>query len=101
MLYNSVMVFAAHQYESATGIHVYTRILSPPPTCLPPHPILPGCHWALALGALLHTSNLHLNIYLSYTKKATFLGTQCFPNLFFLEALPHVLQTCCKRRFRV
>ena len=29
------------------------------PLCLPLHPIPPGCHRALALGALHHTSNSH------------------------------------------
>ena len=42
-----------------------------PPSHLPPHPILPGCHRAWALGALLCTSNshclsvLHMIVYMS------------------------------------
>ena len=50
------MVFAIHQHDSATGARV------PPswtPSHLPPHPIPQGCPRALALGALLHASNLH------------------------------------------
>ena len=31
------MVWAIHQHESATGIHVYALVLSPPPP-FPPHP---------------------------------------------------------------
>ena len=56
------MDFAIHQHESALGIH-----MSPPSwnaTHLPPHPIPLGCHRALALGALPHTSNLTDNLYL-------------------------------------
>ena len=57
LLYNIVMVFAIHQYESAIGVHVSTH--SEPPCHLPPHPISPGYHRALALGALHHTANSH------------------------------------------
>ena len=51
------MDFAIHQHESALGMH-----MSPPSwnaTHLPPHPIPLGCHRALALGFLHHTSNTH------------------------------------------
>ena len=53
----TVMDFAIHQHELALGMH-----MSPPswnPTHLPPHPIPLGCHRALALGFLRHTSNTH------------------------------------------
>ena len=59
--YSIVMVFATHQYASVTGTDV-----SPPswiPSHLPPHPTPPGCHRALALGALRHTSNSHWVFY--------------------------------------
>ena len=52
------MIFAIHQHELAIDAHV-----TPPSpelsSSLPPHSILPGCHRALALGALHHTSNSH------------------------------------------
>ena len=60
LLYNTVitvMDFAMHQHESALGMH-----MSPPswnPSHLPPHPIPLGCHRAVALGFLYHTSNTH------------------------------------------
>ena len=52
-----MMIFAVHQHEPATGIHV-----SPHPETrshIPPHLIPLGCPRALALGALFHASNLH------------------------------------------
>ena len=51
------MVFAIHQLELTIEMHV-----SPypeHPSHLPPHPIPLGWPRALALGALLHTSNSH------------------------------------------
>ena len=51
-----VMVFAVHQHESATGIHV--SLHPEPHSHLPSHPIPLGCSRAPALGALLHASNL-------------------------------------------
>ena len=52
-----MMVFAIHRHESATGIHVFPH---PEPLFhLSPHPLPLGCLRALALGSLLHTSNLH------------------------------------------
>ena len=51
------MVFAIHQYESAIGIHVSTH--SETRSHRPPHPICPGCHRSLALGALHDTANSH------------------------------------------
>ena len=53
--YNIVMVFAIHQHESATVIHVSPHPEAP--FLLPPHPL--GCPRAPALGALLHALNLH------------------------------------------
>ena len=49
------MVFAIHQYESAMGTPVFPE----PHSHLPPYPIPLGCPRALALGVLLHASNLH------------------------------------------
>ena len=52
-----MVVFALHQRESATGVHV-----SPypeRPSHLPPHPIPLGYPRAPALSALFHASNLH------------------------------------------
>ena len=61
IVYSIVTAFAIHQHESAIGIH-----MPPPPPCQPElpsyhpsHPILPRCHRAPALGALLHASNSH------------------------------------------
>ena len=52
-----MVVFAIHRHESAMGVHVFSH--SEAPSHLPPHPIPLGCPRALALGALLHASNLH------------------------------------------
>jgi len=49
------MAFAIHQYEQAFGIHVSPPSWAPLP--LPPQPAPPGCHRALALGALRHASD--------------------------------------------
>ena len=51
------MAFGIHQYEFVTGTHVSSHPESP--FHLPPRPIPLGCPRALALGALLHASNLH------------------------------------------
>ena len=58
LLYITVMVFAIHQHESATGIHVSPQILTPASHLLH-HPIPLGCPRALALRGLLHALNLH------------------------------------------
>ena len=80
--------------------HRHTRvpsILSPPPTPLPPHPIPPGCHTALALGALLHTSNshwlfiLHMAIYMSQLFSQIISSSPSPPepkSLFFMSVAP-------------
>ena len=68
------------------------RILSPPPTCLPPHPIQgagSGCPASYIKLVLKYISFLY--------SESHFTGTQSFPNLFFPEALPHFLQRCCGR----
>ena len=52
-----MVVFAIHQHESASGIHVSP--LPEPSSHLLPHPIPLGCPSALTLSALLHASNLH------------------------------------------
>ena len=69
------MISAIRQYESAMGIHV-SPVSCEFPSHLPPHPVPPGCHRALALGALHHAPNsqwlsvLHMVIYMSqYTLK--------------------------------
>ena len=54
-----MIAFPIHQHESAIGIHVSAHPETP--TRLPPHPIPLGCHIALALGAVSHTSNLRLS----------------------------------------
>ena len=52
-----MVVFAIHQRESATGVHVSSQLQ--PPFYIPPHPIPLGCPRAPALSALLYASNLH------------------------------------------
>ena len=52
------MAFAVRQHESATGILV-SHHHPETPSHVPSHPIPLGCLRALALGALLHASNLH------------------------------------------
>ena len=51
------MLFTIHPHESATGTHVFPH--PELPSHLPPHLIPLGCPRALALGSLLHVSNLH------------------------------------------
>ena len=52
------MVFAIHQHEMATGIHVSPPILNLL-SHFTPHCIPLGCLRAPTLGALVHASNLH------------------------------------------
>ena len=55
MFYNTVLVSAIHQHDSAVGIH-----MSPPKqTSLPPHSTPLHCHRALDLSSLHHTANSH------------------------------------------
>ena len=57
MLYNIVVVFAIHQYESTTSAHVFPH--PEPPFHLLSHSI-PLCYpRATTLSALLHAFNLH------------------------------------------
>ena len=51
------MVFAIHQHELFTGIHVCSHPETP--SHLLPHPIPLGCPREPALGALEHASNFH------------------------------------------
>ena len=51
------MVFAIHQHELFTGIHVCPHPETP--SHLLPHPIPLGCPRKPALGALQHASNFH------------------------------------------
>ena len=51
-----MIVFSLEQHELATGAHESCH--PEPPSHLPAHPIPLGCPRALALGALLHASNL-------------------------------------------
>ena len=53
------MVFAIHQHELFTGIHVCSHPETP--SHLLPHPIPLGFPKAPTLGALLHASNSHLS----------------------------------------
>ena len=63
-----VMFFAIHQYESATGVHMFPHPETP--SHLPPYLIPLGCSRAPALSALLHalkllwSSVLHKIIYM-------------------------------------
>jgi len=57
LLYNTVKVFAILQHESAIGICISPPSLVPLPPLFPSHPL--GCHRALALGSLHHTSSFH------------------------------------------
>ena len=52
-----MVVFAIHQHESATGVHVFPYPESP--SYLTPHPLPLGCPRALVLSALLYAWNLH------------------------------------------
>ena len=83
------MVFAIHQYESAIGIHSSPLSHIPTPTSFPaltptptPSPAtnLPGCHRALALGALHHSSLTHwLSILHMVMYYASMLFSQIIP----------------------
>ena len=57
MLYNVVLVYAIHQYESALGIHM--SLCLEPPSHLPLHPTPRGCHRTPDLSSLCHTANFH------------------------------------------
>ena len=59
--HNIVMVFAIHQYEFATGIHVSHQILNPSPTCLPTLSlwVVPE-HWLWVPCFMLRTCTGHL-----------------------------------------
>ena len=71
--------FTVHQHESAIGIHV-----SPPSwTHLPPHPIPPGLHRAVALGALCHSSNSHWLSMLHRVIYVSMLFLPIIPSYFF------------------
>ena len=52
------MVSAIHQHESAIGIYISPFPIEPS-SHLPPHPTPLGCHRALALSSLHHTTNSH------------------------------------------
>ena len=84
------MGFAIYQCESAIGIHPEL------PSHIPPHSTPPGCHRALALGALLHTSNSHW-LPVSPVIRYVFLFSQIIPPspppaeskiLFFMSVSP-------------
>ena len=72
------MIFAIHQHELATGIHVSPS--SWMPFHLPPHPIPLGCPRAPALGALLRALNLHWPSILHMVMYMF----QCYPLTLFL-----------------
>ena len=65
-----MVVFAIHQHELATEVHV---------SYLPPYPIPLGCPRALALSALLHAFNSHwssilhmvIHMFLCYSLKSS------------------------------
>ena len=56
MLYNTVLVSAIHQHESAIDI---CPLPLKPPSDLPPHPTPLGCQRAPSLSSLCHTENSH------------------------------------------
>ena len=56
LLYNIIMASTIHQHESVIDIYRSPRF---EPSHLFPHHTPLGCHRALALGSLCHTSNSH------------------------------------------
>ena len=83
-----MMVFAIHQHESATGIHV-SPLRTEPPSHLPPHSIPLGYPRALTLGVLLHESILHWSSVL-YTVMYMFQCDSC------KSSHPHLLPLSLK-----
>ena len=95
------MVFAMHQHESATGIHVFPATHPEPPSHLPSHPIPLGCPRALVLSTQRHAFKLHwpsilhmvMYMFQCYSLKSSDLKHFCRPlqSSWGLDIIPVVL----------
>ena len=88
MLYNIVMVFAIHQHESATGIHV-----SSPPSWTSLPPLSPPCPSGLSqstnFGCSASCIKLALVVYFTYVYHS-FLTSHINVYVSFSLACPHI-----------
>ena len=66
--------------------YAYVCLLFPEiPSSLPPHPIPPGCHRALALRFLHHTSNSH---WLSILRIFVYVYVNVYVSMLFSQIIP-------------